>query len=67
MSREIKKTKWRIFVDTPCIYAEEDINYTLDEIFPDKNSSLEAYEPCKPRSAEHFCTVKMKDAKKKFR
>ena len=47
-------------------YAEEDINYTLDEIFPDKNCSLEAYEPCKPRSAEHFCTVKMKDAKKKF-
>ena len=48
-------------------YAEEDINYTLNEIFPDKNCSLEAYEPYKPRSAEHFCTVKMKDAKKKFR
>ena len=47
-------------------YAEEDIKYTLDEIFPDKNCSLESYEPCKPRSAEHFCTVKVKDARKKF-
>ena len=47
-------------------YAEEDIKYTLDEIFPNKNCSLESYEPCKPRSAEHFCTVKVKDAERKF-
>ena len=47
-------------------YAEEDIKYTLDEIFPDKNCSLESYEPIKPKSAEHFCTVKVKDARKKF-
>ena len=44
-------------------YAEEDIKYTLDEIFPDKNCSLESYGPCKPRSAEHFCTVKVKDVR----
>ena len=47
-------------------YAKEDIIYTLDEIFPEKNCSLESYEQCKPRSADHICTIILKDTTKKF-
>ena len=42
-------------------YAEEDVVYTLDEIFPDKNCSLESYVQFKPKSAKHCCTVTVKD------
>ena len=41
-------------------YAEEDIKYTLDEIFPKKNAFLSSMVQCRPRSAECLCTVEVK-------
>ena len=41
-------------------YAEEDIKYTLDEIFPKKNAILSSMVQCWPRSAECLCTVEVK-------
>ena len=47
-------------------YAKEDIAYTLEEIFPEKNCCLDSYVQSKPRSADHLCTVSLKDPSKKF-
>ena len=41
-------------------YAEEDIKYTLEEIFPKKNALLISMVQCRPRSAECLCTVEVK-------
>jgi hypothetical protein len=41
-------------------YAEEDIKYTLEEIFPKKNALLSSIVQCRPRSAECLCTVEVK-------
>ena len=41
-------------------YAEEDIKYTIDGIFPKKNSFLSSMMQCRPRSAECLCTVEVK-------
>ena len=41
-------------------YAEEDIKYTLDEIFLKKNAFLNSLVQCRPRSAECLCTVEVK-------
>ena len=38
-------------------YAEEDIIYTLEEIFPEKNAKLESMVPCRPKCADYLCTV----------
>ena len=42
-------------------YAEEDIAYTLE-----KNCYLDSYVQSKPRSADHLCTIRLKDPTKKF-
>ena len=41
-------------------YAKEDIEYTLEEIFPMKNVILTAMVQSRPRSAECLCTVEVK-------
>ena len=41
-------------------YAEEDLIYTIEEIFPEKNANLESMVQCRPRSAECVCTVVVK-------
>ena len=42
-------------------YAEEDIKYTLDEIFPKNNAFLlSSMVQCRPQSAECFCSVEVK-------
>ena len=41
-------------------YAEEDLIYTLEDIFPEKNTNLEAMVQCRPRSPECLCTVVVK-------
>ena len=41
-------------------YSEEDIKYTLDEIFQKKNAFLNSMVQCRPRSAECLCTVEVK-------
>ena len=41
-------------------YAEEDIVYTLEEIFPDTKVKLETLSQCQPRSAEYWYTVVVK-------
>ena len=38
-------------------YAEEDIIYTLEEIFPEKNAKLESMVQCRPKCADCLCTV----------
>ena len=48
-------------------YAEEDIKYTLDEIFPKKNAFLNYMVQCRPQSAECLCTVEvMTDSGQEF-
>ena len=41
-------------------YAEEDIKYTIDEIFPKKNAFLSSMVQCRPLNAECLCTVEVK-------
>ena len=41
-------------------YAEEDLIYTIEEIFPEKNANLESIVQCRPKSAECLCTVIVK-------
>ena len=43
-------------------YAEEDIAYTIDEIFPEKTATLDSLVRCRPRSADHLCTITVKPA-----
>ena len=38
-------------------YAEEDIIYTLEEIFPEKNAKLESMVQCRQKCADYLCTV----------
>ena len=41
-------------------YHEDDIKYTLDEIFPDNHVNLESLEQCKPKSADYLYSVDVK-------
>ena len=41
-------------------YAEEDIVYTLEELFPDAKLQLETLSQCQPRSAEYLYNVVVK-------
>ena len=41
-------------------YHEDDIKYTLEEIFPDNHANLETLKQCKPRSADYLVSVYVK-------
>ena len=41
-------------------YHDDDIKYTLEEIFPDKHVNLESLKQCKPRSADYLFSVDVK-------
>ena len=42
-------------------YGKEDIEYTLEEIFPEKNCTLSSYVRYKPKSADHLCNVSVNE------
>ena len=41
-------------------YAEEDVEYTLEEIFPEASLDLQTLKQCRPRSADYLYTVTVK-------
>ena len=41
-------------------YAEEDIQFTLEEIFPETSVNLKSIKQCKPRSADYLYNDKVK-------